>query len=135
MEMCDKMQEKIQIRAQRSAFLEKLTKGYKDTSNVSTEEMIKFKLTDSQRRLWYLYQLSPEAACAYDIFFAFSFDNKIDPFLLEEALNSLFLRHDSLRIKINVSDGEPWQEVMPRSEKFPFEFIDLSQFDYHRQKK
>jgi amino acid adenylation domain-containing protein/FkbH-like protein/FkbM family methyltransferase len=70
-----------------------------------------YPLSGAQRRLWILHEMSAEGTVAYNIPAAFVLDGELDAERLEEAFRRLIARHESLRTRFVVVDGEPRQEI------------------------
>lgn len=66
----------------------------------------------SQQRLWFLDQLEPGTA-AYNLARAFSIRGPLDVGVLETALQTVVLRHSSLRTVFDSVNGECRQVVLP----------------------
>jgi amino acid adenylation domain-containing protein len=77
-------------------------------------------LSWSQQRLWFLDQLEPDSA-AYNLHWAARLRGKIDPGQLQEAVDRLVDRHESLRTAFGANDGEPVQLIAPEL-KVPVEY-------------
>ncbi|HEU4558056.1 MAG TPA: amino acid adenylation domain-containing protein [Longimicrobium sp.] len=71
-----------------------------------------FPLSFAQQRLWLLDRLEP-GATAYNMAFARRLRGPVDVPALERALAELVRRHETLRTRIDVRDGEPVQVVEP----------------------
>ena len=72
-------------------------------------------LSFAQQRLWFLEQLDPGNP-AYNFPIATRFGNELDRGVLQQAINKLVERHESLRTRF-IADGQtPKQEVLPRAE-------------------
>ena len=67
-------------------------------------------LSFSQQRLWFLEQLEPNTA-VYNITRGLRLRGALDAACLEQALNDLVARHESLRTVFTERDGEPRQVV------------------------
>lgn len=80
-------------------------------------------LSFPQERLWMLDQLSG-ADSAYNIPLAFSLSGALDIDALEQSLQEIILRHESLRTRFFVSGGAPVQDILPDLE-FKIQFINL----------
>ncbi|MEU8607914.1 amino acid adenylation domain-containing protein [Actinoplanes sp. NPDC048791] len=63
-------------------------------------------LSVMQRRLWIFERLHPGTA-VYNICVAIRLDGPIDPATLQRALDEVVARHDALRTRIDIRDGEP----------------------------
>jgi amino acid adenylation domain-containing protein len=81
-------------------------------------------LSPAQERVWFLGQLSPGLA-AFNEGDAARLRGPLDVPRLQEALNIIVTRHESLRTLIQVVDDRPVQVVL-ESWSVPFELIDLS---------
>ncbi len=69
-----------------------------------------YALSHAQRRLWILDQLETYAA-AYNIPSAFFIQGNLNIPLLQNALQKIVKRHESLRTTFTVIDGEPMQKI------------------------
>ncbi|MET1071739.1 MAG: condensation domain-containing protein, partial [Umezawaea sp.] len=69
----------------------------------------------AQRQLWFLCQLDPASNAAYNVVSAVRLTGRLDPVLLQRALNEVVARHESLRTGIGLVDGEPRQVVVPHT--------------------
>ncbi len=86
-----------------------------------------FPASFEQRRLWFLDQLEPGSA-AYSLPMLIRCSGPLDPALLEQALNGVVARHESLRTTFSVVDGELSQTVAPRL-RIPLLVVDLRGLD------
>ncbi|HET7863471.1 MAG TPA: condensation domain-containing protein, partial [Burkholderiaceae bacterium] len=82
-------------------------------------------LSFSQQRLWFLDQLDPAAGTAYHIPFALRLHGRLDRAALRAALDRLLARHESLRTRFPVEDGQPVQAFAPADSGFPLREHDL----------
>ncbi|MEU2180423.1 condensation domain-containing protein [Streptomyces thermolilacinus] len=78
--------------------------------------------THSQRRMWLLQQLDASSG-AYNVSTAFTLDGPVDAVLLGRALDGLAARHDVLRTRLVLEDGQLVQRVEP-SGGWEFEAVD-----------
>lgn len=69
-------------------------------------------LSFAQERLWFLEQYDPDTA-TYNIPASLILRGNLDVARLEQALNGLVARHDSLRTTFVLHGGEPMQVVLP----------------------
>ncbi|MDQ3898505.1 MAG: amino acid adenylation domain-containing protein [Actinomycetota bacterium] len=79
-------------------------------------------LSYAQRRLWVLDQLDPGNA-AYNETNSLRL-GALDPEVLARALNEIVRRHEVLRMRVVVIDGEPFQDFVPALQ-IPVPLIDL----------
>jgi amino acid adenylation domain-containing protein len=80
-------------------------------------------LSFSQRRLWFLDQLSPGSA-VYNIPHPLEIAGRLDPQILQAALSAVVRRHEALRTTFQSLDGEPVQVIAP-ADPFPLPIVDL----------
>jgi hypothetical protein len=80
-------------------------------------------LTFAQQRLWLIDRFAPESA-AYNIPQSWTIEGAIDVEAFKRALGRLAERHQALRTRIEIREGEPVQVVMRRVE-IPLQFTDL----------
>lgn len=69
-------------------------------------------LTFAQQGIWFLQQLAPGSS-AWNLSRTWRVSGPLDLTALERALSEVIRRHESLRTRYVVADGEPVQEVMP----------------------
>jgi amino acid adenylation domain-containing protein len=65
-----------------------------------------FALSHSQQRLWFIRQLDPDSS-AYSIPGAVRMKGTIDTQLIQQTINDLVLRHESLRMRFASVEGSP----------------------------
>ncbi len=96
-----------------------LTKRLKDSKHNGTKAQIPaqsrdrntFPLSFTQRRLWFLNQLEPDNPF-YNIPSTFRFTGRLNVSALEESLNEMIRRHESLRTTFQLAaDGQPTQTI------------------------
>ncbi|WP_242039624.1 non-ribosomal peptide synthetase [Anabaena sphaerica] len=73
----------------------------------------KLELSFAQKRLWILNQLEPGNPF-YNIPAAIKLKGKLDIDALERSFNEIIQRHEVLRTKFNVIDGQPILEIVPQ---------------------
>ena len=81
-------------------------------------------LSFAQERLWFLDQIEPGNP-AYNICSPLSLTGVLDPRALEQALNELRSRHQTLRTTFSVTRDEPVQVIAP-AEPTPLPLVDLT---------
>ncbi len=69
-------------------------------------------LTFAQQGIWFRQQLAPEST-VWNLSRTWSVSGPLDLTALERALSEMIRRHESLRTRYLVVNGEPVQEVMP----------------------
>jgi len=84
-------------------------------------------LTYTQRRLWFLEQFNSGMAVNSTVE-AVRFRGKLDPELIEQALNILAARHEILRTTFQVIEEQPFAMVHEGSQRW-LERIDLSELE------
>jgi hypothetical protein len=84
-------------------------------------------LSPGQERMWLLDQLNPGDA-AYHMWVSEWLHGPLDLGALQDALDNVVARHDSLRTRFPSVDGRPVQEVLTDF-RVPMELIDVSATD------
>src|SRR6185312_15345100 len=84
-------------------------------------------LSFAQQRLWFIEQLGPGLGL-YNMPFALRMQGQLQIDVLQKSLEEIVRRHQVLRTRFPVQDGEPMQEVMT-STALDFETIDLTGID------
>jgi len=84
-------------------------------------------LSFSQERLWFLEQLSPGSP-AYHVHVALPLRARISIPALHRSLQAIVDRHEILRMRVAVVDGEPRQEIV-QGLRLPLEITDLQSID------
>jgi non-ribosomal peptide synthetase component F len=69
-------------------------------------------LSSGQRRLWFLDRLVPGGS-EYVVSAGWRVEGRLDRGALAGALSVIVARHEVLRTRVVVRDGEPWQQVDP----------------------
>src|SRR5262249_18757467 len=94
---------------------------------VRVERGDKQELSFAQQRLWFIHQLDPEST-AYNIPAAVRLEGDLDVVALERAVSEVVRRHEALRTRFPMVDGEPVQEIEPARE-VSLPVIDLGSLD------
>ncbi|NOK13568.1 amino acid adenylation domain-containing protein, partial [Corallococcus exercitus] len=84
-------------------------------------------LSFAQQRLWFLEQLSPQGSL-YNIPSLLKLEGHLDVAALEQALNALVLRHESLRTTFHAEEGRPFQRII-EAPVLPLPVVDLREVD------
>ncbi len=85
----------------------------------------KIPLSFAQQRLWFLDKLEPNSA-AYNIPFGMRIKGEINVDALRQALDSLIVRHESLRTTVATINGEAFLEIVSEL-KCDLPVIDISE--------
>jgi aspartate racemase len=80
-------------------------------------------LSFAQERLWFLAQLEPDNP-SYNVPVALRLHGDLNVVALENSINAIVARHETLRTKFAAVDGEPFQVVS--SDPLRLEFVDLT---------
>jgi amino acid adenylation domain-containing protein len=83
-----------------------------------------FPASFAQQRLWFLEQLDPGKS-VYHMLYALRFETLLDVGALEQSLNEMIRRHESLRTSFLTTDGKPVQ-IVAREMRIELPVIDLS---------
>ncbi|MBD2786349.1 amino acid adenylation domain-containing protein, partial [Xenorhabdus sp. DI] len=86
-------------------------------------------LSFAQQRLWFLNQLDPAASLAYQIPVALRLTGQLRRDALINALNRLITRHESLRTRFRLIEGQPCQSIDPADIGFALSYQDLRSLD------
>src|SRR5919107_6215462 len=78
----------------------------------TVEDVYVFPVSFAQQRLWFFQQMYPESA-AYNMPLATWLRGSLHVNHLEDALNEIVRRHESLRTSIDLVDGQPSQLISP----------------------
>jgi amino acid adenylation domain-containing protein len=92
-----------------------------------SQEAYVFPTSFAQERLWFLDQLVPNNAF-YNIDTSLRLRFAVDPATLEQSLNEIVRRHETLRTTFKAVDGQPVQVVAP-SLHVPLPVLDLRGLD------
>lgn len=109
----------------------KVKEGQPDTltnsgsaTDAELEEAYIFPMSFAQRRMWFFYQLDPSNP-AYNVPFALRFHGRIDPDIMERAINTIIERHEALRTTYRILDDQPVQVIFPAL-TIPLSRVDLT---------
>ncbi len=72
-------------------------------------------LSVSQQRMWLLEMMDPHQRVVHNMPCAWRLSGVLDPAALERSLAVIVSRHDTLRTRIVVRDGIPFQELAPHA--------------------
>ncbi|MGZ8172154.1 MULTISPECIES: amino acid adenylation domain-containing protein [Methylobacter] len=81
-------------------------------------------LSYAQQRLWFLDQLAPNNAF-YNVPLALRLNGKLNAAALEQSLDEIIRRHQSLRTKFVSVNGQA-EQVITEQFKFPIAYVDLT---------
>src|SRR5947208_2632751 len=79
---------------------------------VCPPEIFAFPVSSGQQRLWFLEQFQPGSPL-YNIPIAARLEGPLDAAVLEQAVNQIIRRHEILRTRFDLHNGEPVQIVAP----------------------
>src|SRR5690348_7415232 len=107
----------VALSGQRQALLQKLLReeGFRasDTDQiVPREQRGPAPLSFAQQRLWFLQQLEPESY-VYNIPVALRIKGPLDIAALEQGINQVICRHESLRTSFRMVNGQTFQFANP----------------------
>jgi acyl carrier protein len=97
------------------ALAELTSTASRPVSVVVEDSVTEYPLSQGQRAMWFLYQLSPESA-AYNISFVVQICSEFDENALLRTFQTLVDRHDILRTTYKVQESDLIQEVQPKLE-------------------
>ncbi|PHM36579.1 non-ribosomal peptide synthetase [Xenorhabdus innexi] len=86
-------------------------------------------LSFAQQRLWFLHQLEPAASLAYHIPVSLRLNGQLNQHALTTALNQLVARHEILRTRFMLTEGQPYQHIDPADTGFSLICQDLRMLD------
>ncbi|MBD2786470.1 AMP-binding protein, partial [Xenorhabdus sp. DI] len=82
-------------------------------------------LSFAQQRLWFLNQLDPAAGLAYHMQAGLRLTGHLDRDALNNTLNRLTERHENLRTRFILIEGQPCQQIDPADIGFALAYQDL----------
>lgn len=83
------------------------------------------QLSSAQSRLWFLNQLDPRSVPAYNIVAAVRIRGPLQPAALQNSVQALAARHETLRTAFVTNAGQPEQRIHD-SVEVPFTTVDLT---------
>ncbi|PHM72994.1 non-ribosomal peptide synthetase [Xenorhabdus sp. KJ12.1] len=86
-------------------------------------------LSFAQQRLWFLHQLEPATSLAYHIPMSLRLTGQLNHHALTAALNLLVARHEILRTRFMLTEGQPYQHIDPADTGFTLTYQDLRTLD------
>ncbi len=89
-----------------------LISGETGTGKEMVARVIQLPLSFAQQRMWFLQQLEPESR-AYNLSSAIRLRGPLDVAALEQTLNEVVKRHETLRASFFVVEGQPAQFIAP----------------------
>jgi hypothetical protein len=102
--------------------------GSKSPQMLPSQRPAHIPLSFAQQRLWFLHQLQPDSA-VYNLPMAVQVEGFLEVAALSQSLNELLRRHEALRTRFVITDGQPAQVIaapMPLNlEQLNLEHIDL----------
>lgn len=96
----------------------------KDTVFLQAAEKTVYPLSPGQSRLWFL-NLFEDDKSTYNMPGAVRIKGRLDLDILNDVMSKLFERHASMRTRIRVENGMPYQEIIP-AEPFTIPLLDMS---------
>jgi amino acid adenylation domain-containing protein len=82
-------------------------------------------LSHAQQRLWFLQQLDPGASI-YNVPAAVRIQGALDPTALERAFSEVVRRHEALRTRFTLREGEP-QQIIEEAAEFRIQTVGLTE--------
>jgi amino acid adenylation domain-containing protein len=98
------------LAAQKDALIT-LLQGERRPDLVQAPRAGELPLSSGQQRLWFLTQLAPASSAAYNIVAAVRLAGRLRVDALEQALNELIRRHETLRTGFVSIEGRPVQRI------------------------
>ncbi|PHM60991.1 Amino acid adenylation [Xenorhabdus ishibashii] len=86
-------------------------------------------LSFAQQRLWFISQLDPAASQAYHLPVTLRLTGQLDHHALKISLDRLIARHESLRTRFVLNEGQPCQHIDPADIGFALSYHDLRPLD------
>lgn len=102
-----------ELRAHKEGLLAELER---EQASKAQEGVTRLRASFAQERLWFIDQLEGAASATYNVPEVVRVEGPLDARVLEQALQALVRRHESLRTTFVSVDGEPYQIVHPAHE-------------------
>ncbi|WP_434750413.1 condensation domain-containing protein [Paenibacillus amylolyticus] len=99
---------------------------------VQQQRTEKLPLTMKQKSQWVLHMIAPESAF-YTNTFSIHFTGVFHIYKLQNAVQALITRHEALRVRYGIQDGEPYQYVKEPGSEIEIRRVDLSQLQEHER--
>jgi len=100
-------------------------------NEITEEEMFSFPTSFAQQRLWFLDQFEPDSPF-YNIPTAVRIKGDLNIPALQDTIDEIVYRHESLRTTFATENGEPVQVIHPNM-TCPLELVDLSALSADRR--
>lgn len=105
--------------------------SYKSLTNSEEEEVFVFPASFAQQRLWFIDQLLP-GNTFYNVPTVLRLTGSLNLTALEQTFNEVVRRHEALRTRFGIVEGQPIQAIAPRL-KIPLPVIDLQKLPADRR--
>ncbi|MBV4490401.1 non-ribosomal peptide synthetase [Pseudomonas oryzicola] len=92
---------------------------------LARQGLTRIPLSYAQQRLLFLWQLEPDSP-AYNVPMAVRLKGALDPVLLQQALDALVQRHESLRTRFASEEGEFYQDILDHC-PLPIEWVEFAE--------
>jgi amino acid adenylation domain-containing protein len=106
-----------------SRYLTRAKKLFERRPDDSSRTGATYPMSVQQRRLWVLDQL--EAGATHNVLLLLQLKGRLDREALQATLDVILARHEALRTRFRVENGQPIQVVVP-PEGMPTRFVDLT---------
>jgi len=100
-------------------------------AEINEEETFSFPTSFAQQRLWFLDQFEPDSPF-YNIPTAVRIHGPLDIPALQDTIDEIVYRHESLRTTFDTKNGDPVQVIHPEM-TCPLEIIDLRALDAEKR--
>ena len=100
-----------------------------------SEPSLTYPTSIGQQHLWFLEQLDRAASTAYHMAARYHLQGSLDRQAVRAALDAIVARHDVLRTRFALLDGEPVHRIVPADEGFDLAEHDLSGLPQHLRER